>query len=385
LRAKSVCTTIADPYRAALSLGQSLSEISPEVVFLFLTTHYDDWTEFIDGLFDGLNDPSVRVIGTTGDGVYESARVSDTGACALGLSSDGQVAWHVESGGKVDIDPEGAVRCALAKLSSKLEGRQPAFYFMVSDSHADASRIETVIRDEVPVPVIGGLAGDDNSNVVRGFSIADRRLLRDSVVILAADGPEPFQIHLGNSVTLVGQPGVVDDANGKTLNCIDGADAASFIEQATGKPILRSDQGIALSILSGAEGEEKRLRAVAQNVASKNGSLSLHGGIREGEQVQVCVTRAEDLEAGARAVAMQAAASGFQPAAALVVSCAGRKWLLGGQIQCEAEAVSGVFGRKVPLAGFSSFGEIAPLPRNGGGYTRNLFHNMTYVLLFIGT
>jgi hypothetical protein len=34
------------------------------------------------------------------------------------------------------------------------------------------------------------------------------------------------------------------------------------------------------------------------------------------------------------------------------------------------------------LAGFPSFGEIAPLRRRGG-YTRNLFHNMTYVLLLL--
>ena len=72
MRAKSASTTIVDPYRAALSLGQSLSAIAPEIVFLFVTVHYEDWTEFMDGLYDGLGDPAVRIIGASGDGFYES-------------------------------------------------------------------------------------------------------------------------------------------------------------------------------------------------------------------------------------------------------------------------------------------------------------------------
>ncbi len=384
MRTKSVSTTTVDPYRAALFLGQALAEIKPEVVFLFTTVHYEDWTEFMDGLYDGLDNPYVRVIGASGDGVHERERTSDVGAAALGLSSGGAVQWHVASGDQVGTDPEGAVRRALGKLAVPLQGRKPAFYFLVSDFHTDASRIERVVRDEIDVPVIGGMAADDNDKMERCCLFADRAMVHDCVVMLAADGPLSFQVHIGNSIAPVGQPGAVDEAEGKLLSRVGGTDAASFVERETGKPFLRSDQGsVALTILNAGKAGEKKLRAIAQNSHAEAGGLTLHGGIQRGDVVQVCLAQPEDLVAEVHAIASRAAASGFQPSAALIVSCAGRKWLLGGQIDFEVGAIEEAFGGDLAIAGFPSFGEIGPLFHEGV-YTRNLFHNMTYVLLLLG-
>lgn len=385
MRALSASTTITDPYRAALQLGRAVAAISPEVVFVFSTVHYDDWREFMNGLRDGLDNPSVRIIGATGDGVHESARSCDVGAAVLAISTDGAVNWHVAVGNKVSEDPEGAVRRALAELAAPLAGRKPAFYFLLSDFHTDASRIESVVRDEIDVPVIGGLAGDDNNKMQSCWLLADSECIPDSVVMLAADGPLAFQVHVGNALSPIGQPGTVEEAQGKTVFRIDGIEATSFVERQTGKPLLMSDQGITtLNVLSaGAEGE-KSLRAVAHNVDPQAGALTLHGGIRAGERVQVCQAKPEDLVAEVRALAADAKATGFSPEAALIISCAGRKWLMGGQIDFEVTSVSDAFHPTLPIAGMPSFGEIAPL-RHAGQYTRNLFHNMTYVLLLLGS
>ncbi len=384
MQAKSVSTTIVDPYRAALFLGQSLSEIQPEVVFLFATVHYSDWAEFMAGLYDGLDNPAVRVIGASGDGVHELARTCDVGAAALGLCSGGAVQWHVETGDQVGTDPEGAVRRALAKLATRLEGRTPAFYFLLSDFNTDASRIETVVRDEIAVPVIGGMAADDNDKMEHCCLFVDRAMVQDCVVLLAVDGPLSFQVHVGNSIAAVGAPGAVDEAQGRLVSRIGGMDAASFIERETGKPFLRSDQGsVALTILNAGQAGEKKLRAIAYNSQSDVGGLTLHGGIQDGEIVQVCLAKPEDLIAEVHTIATRAADSGFVPCAALIVSCAGRKWLLGGEIEFEVGAVKKAFGGTLPIAGFPSLGEIGPLFHQGA-YTRNLFHNMTYVLLLLG-
>lgn len=384
MRTKSVSTTIVDPYRAALFLGQSLSEIQPEVVFLFATVHYGDWAEFMEGLHDGLDNPAVRVIGASGDGVHELARTSDVGAAALGLCSGGAVQWHVETGDQVGADPEGAVRRALAKLASRLAGRQPAFYFLLCDFNTDASRIETVVRDEIAVPVIGGMAADDNDHMEHCCLFADRAMVQDCVVMLAVDGPLSFQVHIGNSIAAVGAPGAVEDATGKLLSRVGGTDAASFVARETGKPFLRSDQGsVALTILNAGKAGEKKLRAIAQNSHSDSAGLTLHGGIQKGDIVQVCLAKPEDLIAEVHSIATRTATSGFQPSAALIISCAGRKWLLGGEIEFEVSAVEEAFGGTLPIVGFPSFGEIGPLFHQGA-YTRNLFHNMTYVFLLLG-
>ncbi len=383
MRATSASTTIVDAYRAALFLGQSLAEIDPEIVFLFVTVHYDNWDEFMDGLRDGLDNPAVRVIGASGDGVHELGHSGDIGAAAVGLNSGGKVRWHVETGERVGADPEGAVRRALAKLAARLEGRVPAFYFLLSDFNTDASRIETVIRDEIAVPVVGGMAADDNDKMELCCLFADGALAPDSVVMLAVDGPLAFQIHVGNTIAAVGAPGRIDEAAGTLLSRIAGVDAARFVERETGKPVLRSDQGaIALTILDGGREGERKLRSIAQNSRSDTGALTLHGGIEHGETVQVCLASPAQLVAEVHAIAAAAAATGFAPSAALVVSCAGRKLLLGGDTDYEVQAIAERFPG-LPIAGFPSFGEIGPLFHEGK-YTRNLHHNMTYLLLLLG-
>ncbi|NRF69606.1 FIST C-terminal domain-containing protein [Aquincola sp. S2] len=385
MRSKSASSTNPDPYRAALAIGESLAEIAPEVVFLHTTVHYSDWHEFIEGLYDGLGHRDVRLVGASGDGIHEAGRTVDVGAAALGLNSGGQVRWHVAFARGVKNDPEATVRAALATLADKLGGRTPALYYFISDFDTDASRIETVLRDEVSVPVVGGMAGDDNDRMDHCSLFADGERLDDAVVMLAAEGALDFRVHIGNSIRPVGRPGRVQAAEGKVVHRIDGVDATEFVTRESGKPFLRADQGIVtLAVLNTAGPGEKRLRAVAKDRGEAAGSLALHGGIHTDDDVQVCVSSPQDLLHEVQTLAAGAAADGFDPAAALVITCAGRKWLVGGNIRYEVDAVFGAFGRTLPLAGFASFGEIGPL-RHDGQYTRNLFHNMTFVLLLIGS
>jgi hypothetical protein len=385
MRAISASTTIADPYRAALHLGQSVAAISPEVVFLFTTVHYDDWGEFMSGLYDGLGTKSARVIGASGDGIHELQQTCEVGAAVLALSSNGAVQWRLATAGEIAKDPEGAVRNVVANLAEQMDGRTPSLYFLVSDFRVDASRIETVIRDEIDVPVIGGMAGDDNNKMEHCCVFADGEMLQGSLAMLAADGPLDFRVHVGNALTSVGKPGFIDSANGKVVSGIAGLKASEFVEQETGKPFLRSDQGIiTLTILNAGLEGEKKLRAVANNIETEAGSLTLHGGVQPGDLVQVCVAESSELISEVHRIVEQIDIGDFVPSAALIVSCAGRKWLLGGQIEFEVRALADRFGGSLPIAGFPSFGEIGPLWHEGK-YTRNLFHNMTYVLLLFGT
>ncbi|MBL8415984.1 MAG: FIST C-terminal domain-containing protein [Propionivibrio sp.] len=60
-----------------------------------------------------------------------------------------------------------------------------------------------------------------------------------------------------------------------------------------------------------------------------HGSLSLVGDIAIGHSVPVCLARPDDMVAEVQAIAEAASASVREPAAALVISCSGRKALLG--------------------------------------------------------
>jgi hypothetical protein len=379
MRAISHTTEIPDPYRAGIALGEFLAPFSPEVVFLFSSIHYSV-PELLEGLYDALERSDVIVVGNSGDGLYETAGPADHGAAVLGLSSDGQVRWRLEGIEGVRENLQEKMRGLMSRLKS--EGEMPCLGYLVSDFRADASEIEAVLGDIADFPVVGGFAADEHQ-MVKSYVYANRDVMSDVLVVLAAYGDLHFSIAVGNSLQPVGNTGQIEAAAGTQIDRIDGLNAMSFIEREIGKPVLQTDRGIlCLAVHDPEANDEKRLRSIVPDFSKRQGSIGLFGGISNGHRVQVCQARPEDLTAEVYAIADRARASGKTPVGALVISCSGRKALLGGHIEHEVGALTKAFPQGIPLAGFPSFGEIAPL-RRGGGYTANLFHNMTYVLLLI--
>jgi hypothetical protein len=379
MRAISNTTVISDPYRAGVALGESLAAFAPEVVFLFSSVQYSV-AELLEGLYDALERNDVLVVGNSGDGFYEASGTADHGAAVLGLSSDGQVRWRLERVDGVQENLQSKMRHLMTELTSA--GETPCLGYLVSDFRADANEIETVLCDMVNFPVVGGFAADDHQ-MIKSYIYANHEVISDALVMLVGYGDLRFSIAVGNSLRPVGNTGQIEAAVGTQIDQIDGLAAMNFIERETGKPVLQTDRGIlCLTVHDPQATDEKRLRSIVPDFSKRSGSIGLFGGISNGHWVQVCQANPEDLSAEVYAIAAAAGASGKPMAAALVVSCSGRKALLGGHIEHEVSALTRAFPAGLPLAGFPSFGEIAPL-RRGAGYTHNLFHNMTYVLLLI--
>ena len=83
------------------------------------------------------------------------------------------------------------------------------------------------------------------------------------------------------------------------------------------------------------------------------------GTIPERHVAQVMLGHFDKLIAGAGDAARKAAMPGAK--LAILVSCIGRKLLLGQRIADEVEAVSEVLGEDCRTTGFYSYGEIAPM------------------------
>jgi hypothetical protein len=383
LTARSASSLASDPYRAGLDIGNELAGMQPEIVLLFGAVDHVNNPELLEGLYDAVGNGRLVVAGNSGDGYFVPGEVSNLGVAGLGLSTGGAVRWHLARAQGVHAAPEDTVRACLRELQSRCAA-PPSLYLLFSDFRTDASRLESVLRDEIEVPVIGGLAADDNQ-MQRCVVIGNRELGTDCVVMVAAEGPLKFDIAIGNSLTPVGADGRVERAAGTNVMQIDGLQAMDFIERQTGKQVLQTDRGVlALTVTDNDRADEKILRAIVPDFSVESGSLGLYGGIETGKRVRVCLADPEQLTAEVYRIAEEAKGRGFEPAAAFFVSCNGRKWLLGEQIRHETLALKQTFGRELPLVGFASFGEIGPLKTAAGAYTRNLFHNMTYVLLLLG-
>lgn len=107
-------------------------------------------------------------------------------------------------------------------------------------------------------------------------------------------------------------------------------------------------------------------------------SLTFAGDVPEGAYVRLMKANFERLIDGAidAAKATYAPLDEGSPELAILISCVGRKLVLKQRIEEEVEGVRGVLGTETVLAGFYSYGEIAPFHRS----TKCELHNQTMTI-----
>ena len=113
------------------------------------------------------------------------------------------------------------------------------------------------------------------------------------------------------------------------------------------------------------------------------GSLILAGDILPDGFLRLMHASPNELVDGAEGSARQVAQGlGFLPSKglALLVSCVGRRLVMGDGVEEEVEVVADILGSGTTLAGFYSYGEIAPFE----GELACRLHNQTMTITFIG-
>jgi hypothetical protein len=97
-------------------------------------------------------------------------------------------------------------------------------------------------------------------------------------------------------------------------------------------------------------------------VNEADGSLTLAGDIDPDGYLKLMHASTDALVDGAAAAAQAAQSPQVTEgqSLAVLVSCVGRKLVMGGRVDEEVEAVAEVFGQNMALTGFYSYGEISP-------------------------
>jgi hypothetical protein len=373
-----------DPYRAGIELAEKLITIQPEVIFLFPTIHYRGSAEMAEAIYDVINSRSTVVIGNTVDGFYELNKVAGVGVSALGLNSDGKVKWHLKYEKNIGKSPFAATEKCLNRLNEECRGSSPALYFLASDFRTDSDEIVAALAATATGPVVGGLAGDDYS-FEECFVYANNHVLKDSIAILAIEGSFSFDISVTNSLQPEGSPGIITSCRGTEVQSIDNIPAMDFIKRELGKPLEVVDQGTIVFKLIEEEypGGHRITGLLLPDNRMMNSSIRISGSIQQGKQIQVCLAPPERILQDVIDIGKSLNNLPFTPVAALLVSCAGRKRVLADSTGNEVLEVLNSCPSLKALVGFPSFGEFGPL-KNPDGYSRPMFHNMTFILLLIG-
>jgi hypothetical protein len=131
----------------------------------------------------------------------------------------------------------------------------------------------------------------------------------------------------------------------------------------------------------GSDHSEVGLIRTILGVDEAAGSLTLAGDIDPDGYLRLMHASTDALVDGAEAAAEAAKAmqANAGEGLALLVSCVGRKLVMGGRVDEEVEAVGEVFGQGATLAGFYSYGEISPF----SPAVECKLHNQTMTITYI--
>ena len=234
------------------------------------------------------------------------------------------------------------------------------------------------------LPITGGLAGDGGA-FKQTFTLGPAGISSKAVVAVGLRGDslrfghgsfggwEPF-----------GPARKVTRCVGNILYELDGEPALDIYKRYLGEH-ARDLPASGLLFPFAMLGEDHNAMGLIRTILGideTQGSLILAGEINPDGYLRLMHASTDKLVSGAEAAA-EAAAAMFQSSddsLAILVSCVGRKLVMGPRVDEEVEAVGDVFSQQAVLTGFYSYGEISPFTP---GASCKL-HNQTMTITCLG-
>ena len=233
------------------------------------------------------------------------------------------------------------------------------------------------------IPITGGLAGD-NAAFTETWVLNQSGVHRDQLVCVGIYGAA-LQFSHGSfgGWSPFGPARKVTRCEHNVLYELDGEPALDVYKRYLGEHArdLPASGLLFPFAMLGSDHTEIGLIRTILGVDEASGSLTLAGEIDPQGYLRLMHAGTDALVEGAEAAAQAAREmqSGDGQGLALLVSCVGRKLVMGGRVDEEIEAVADVFGQGACIAGFYSNGEISP-------FTGNLeckLHNQTMTITHI--
>lgn len=381
MKAGAAVTRNPNAYEAGLALGDSLARLAPDLVLVFGTGHYASGNQLVEGLFDAIDRPELVVVGNAGDGYYSAIDSGDLGASALGITFGPGTRLHLATATGVATDTAAAVRAVLDGVDATIGDRASTHVFLQVDVRADPVVLEELLCGERRFPIVGGLVSDLHG-LAKAAIFANRQLVVDGAVALAIEGPHEVRVHVANRFEWTSAIARVDVADGTIVRSIEGRRATEFVERETKRPLQLPSSSVSLLTIVDDAGASSRVRGIVADYEDSTGALRLYGRIVAGDRVRAGTADPESMLADVRALGASLSTKSRRPVAGLLLSCNGRRWLLGSRAPDEVRALVDALG-PIPLVGFPSFAELAPVT-NAPRAMPSALHNMTYVLVLFG-
>lgn len=331
--------------------------------------------------------PGIELAGATTAGEMSSVIGFSEDSVALAVFATDRVEITAGLGGNLSADPAGATRAAVATARAHATEPSRLCLVMPTIGGAEAGPIFDGLRAALGpgVPIVGGGASPEDPAApigsTRSRQLANGDVTEDSIAILLFSGDLDFSIGVETGWRGVGPLGVVTRTSPDGVLEIDGSPAIDFYARYLGtgqQPPIANP----LAVFEGGGSDRFYLRTPI-NWDPDSGRVGFFGVVPDGATVQITVAGTEQIFEGAKASmqdALDAFPKGRAPDAALLYSCATRRFLLGTRVGREVEMIRDLLGSSIPIAGMYCLGEIAPM----ASPDRTQFHNATMVSVLLG-
>ncbi len=380
----------------ALAFLQERTGNPPDLALVFASSSYNQ-EELLAGVRDVV---SCKLIGssTAGEITNDGVAMHSVGVMLL---SGNDVDFFTGRGGAIKTHgafEAGKIFADNITQQAREQGKELSSVMMLPDvlvgNGADIVRgaLDTLGSH---FPLVGGASGD-NQKFKKTFQYFNDEVLSGSLVGLGLSGDISFGIGVRHGWVPIGLPMKVTKSTGSKVEHIDGKPALAVYEDYFGEEhsrVLKNSEHVSStqSVLTypfgiSQPGHEEILIRFATNIES-DGSITCAAEIPEGSDIRLMIGSKERAVEAARIAAQQAVddLDGKEPKAAIIFNCIARHNLFGQEAKEEIQAIQEVIGEKLPLLGFYTYGEQAPI----NGITRNIekcetsFHNETVVIYLL--
>lgn len=348
-----------------------------DIVFVFTEgeiAHNNSWKKDLS-LISG----SPIIIGCSSSGCIANDSIIDNCVVATALKLEKS---HIKLAFEQDVSIESSFEVG-KKIATELLGDKLKHIIVFCDGlNINGNRLADGFNSvcaDVDVHVSGGLAGD-GARFLKTYVIANNTPTQKMVAAIGLYGDVSVQTGCFAGWDEFGTDRVITKSIGNIVYEIDGKKALELYKKYLGeesKELPGSGLKFPLSIKK-SPNDPYIIRAILA-VDEEAQSIIFAGEAPQGYICKLMKSNLDKLIENAGFAAKEANYEGDRRGICLAVSCVGRRIALGGLMEEELEILQEVFGEKVMLLGFYSYGEIAPID----GLVNCFLHNQTMTVTTI--
>ncbi len=304
--------------------------------------------------------PNSQLVGCSTAGEISGTNVSSNTIVATGIKFD-RTDIQVRS---VDFNSSESSHEIGKKLASTLPHQGLAHCLVLSDGlNINGTQLVEGLEEVLPkdTNITGGLAGDGKR--FEHTQVCFNQDFGSNKAVAIGFYGDQISIQFGSlgGWDTFGPSRLITKAEGNVLFELDGKSALSLYKEYLGeyaKDLPSSGLLFPLEITT-PQGKEfvRTLLAVDED----SNSMTFAGDLPEGSYAKLMRANFDRLIDGASDAAKLSTKNEDAPELAVLISCVGRRLVLGQRVEDEIEAVNEVFQDKAVLTGFYSYGEICPL------------------------